>query len=92
MKIVYTDDARRDLRRILRFIAAKYPTAYGPFEKRLQASMRRVEQWPESAQSVAGRPGIRVVPLVRYPYKIFYRVSGDAVEILYIHHAARRDP
>ena len=30
----------------------------------------------------------RVVPLVRYPYKMFYRVTPDAVEILYIHHAA----
>ncbi len=37
----------------------------------------------------AHRPGVRVVPLGRYPYKIFYRVSGDAVEILHIHHAAR---
>jgi hypothetical protein len=26
--------------------------------------------------------GARVVPLVRYPYKIFYRVTPDAVEIL----------
>jgi len=32
---------------------------------------------------------MRVVPLVRYPYKVFYRVSDQTVEILYIHHAAR---
>jgi hypothetical protein len=31
-----------------------------------------------------------VVPLGRYPYKIFYRVTNDTVEILHIHHAARR--
>jgi hypothetical protein len=32
---------------------------------------------------------VRVVPLGRYPYKIFYRVTKDAVEILHVHHAAR---
>jgi len=35
---------------------------------------------------------VRVVPLIRYPYKIFYRVTPQAVEILYIHHASRLQP
>jgi hypothetical protein len=26
---------------------------------------------------------------VRYPFRIFYRVAGDRIEILHIHHAAR---
>jgi plasmid stabilization system protein ParE len=30
-----------------------------------------------------------VLPVGRYPYKIFYRVADEAVEILHIHHAAR---
>ena len=33
-----------------------------------------------------------MVPFIRYPYKLFYQVGKDAVEILYIHHAARREP
>jgi hypothetical protein len=37
----------------------------------------------------AHRPGVRVVPLGRYPYKIFYRVQDGVLEILHIHHAAR---
>jgi len=28
--------------------------------------------------------------LGHYPYKILYRVTADTVEILHIHHAARR--
>jgi hypothetical protein len=46
---------------------------------------------PESARRIPERPGVRVVPLIRYPYKIFYHVVGDTVEILHIHHAARDD-
>jgi toxin ParE1/3/4 len=92
MIVVYTETALRDLDTILTFIAAEYPTAYEPFERRLLASVSRIGRWPESAQSVAQRPGVRVVPLVRYPYKIFYRVTEAAVEILHIHHAARLTP
>jgi plasmid stabilization system protein ParE len=91
MKVVYTDEALRDLDEILTYIAANYPTAFAPFEKRLHTAVTRIGAWPESAAEVAQRPGVRVVPLVRYPYKIFYRVTNDAVEILYIHHAARQE-
>ena len=41
---------------------------------------------------IAERTGVRVVPLIRYPYKVFYRITNEAIEILYIHHAARRAP
>ncbi|MBN9021697.1 MAG: hypothetical protein J0H08_06320 [Rhizobiales bacterium] len=27
--------------------------------------------------------------LGRYPYRIFYRVLGDTVQVLHVHHAAR---
>jgi plasmid stabilization system protein ParE len=33
---------------------------------------------------------VRVVSVSRYPYKIFCRLRGDAVEILHIRHTARR--
>ncbi|MGY3619802.1 plasmid stabilization system protein ParE [Bradyrhizobium sp. USDA 10063] len=39
-----------------------------------------------------GRPGVRAVPLIRYPYRVFYRNTGQAIEILHIHHAARDEP
>jgi len=29
------------------------------------------------------------VPLIRYPYKVFYRVANQTVEILHIYHSAR---
>ena len=89
MRVVYTDEALRDLEDILRFIAAEFPAAYQSFELRLHAIERRIGEWPASAREVAERPGVRVVPLIRYPYKIFYRVTADAVEILHVHHGAR---
>jgi plasmid stabilization system protein ParE len=92
MKVIYTDEALDNLDEILAFIATNYPTISAAFEKRLRTVVMRIAAWPESAEEVAERPGVRVVPLIRYPYKIFYRITGDAVEILHIHHAARRAP
>lgn len=35
-------------------------------------------------------PGVRVKFVIQYPYKIFYRVRGDVVEIAHIRHTSRR--
>lgn len=92
MKIVYTGEALRDLDEIMTFIAASYPTISGSFEAHFSAVVERVGQWPRSAQKVDRHPGVRVVPLVRYPYKKIYQVSAAAIVILHIHHAARQPP
>ena len=92
MKVVYTDESLRDVDDILTFVAAEFPTAYRPIELRLQAIERRIGQWPESAQEVAERTGVRMGQLARNPYKIFYQVTREAVEVLHIHRAAGRNP
>jgi toxin ParE1/3/4 len=92
MKVVYTEDALRDLDEILTFIGAHYPAIASAFAGRLRMIERRIGRWPESAEEVEQRRGVRMVPFLRYPYKLFYRIGQEAVEILHIHHAARRDP
>ena len=56
---------------ILDYLAQRYPSITGVFEERLQRLLVRIGEWPESAEPVAERPGVRGVPLVRYPYKFF---------------------
>jgi toxin ParE1/3/4 len=91
MKVGFTDDALRDLDEILHYISLNYPGVYGPFEKRLRTIVTPIGAWPKSAQEVVQRPDIRSVPFIRYPYKIFYRVHSDRVEVLHVHHSARGD-
>jgi toxin ParE1/3/4 len=91
MKVIWTEEALENLDGILAYISSHYPTVYEAFQSRLSSVIKRVGDWPDSAQEVAERPGVRVVPLIRFPYKVFYRNAGYAVEILYIHHAARDD-
>ncbi len=92
MKVVFTEAAADDLASIALYLAANYPSAAATVERRLHILIARIARWPESAQRVIERPGVRVVPLVRYPYKVFYRITEGVVEILHIHHTSRQAP
>jgi len=91
MKVVFTDDALCDLDDILRYISTNYPGVQSSFENRLRMIVTRIGTWPESAHEVAQRPGVRSVPFLRYPYRLFYRVTSGRVEVLHVHHSARDD-
>lgn len=92
MKVVFTDGAVADLRSIAAYLAANYPSAAVTVERRLRLVIARIARWPESARRVIERPDVRVVPLVRYPYRVFYRITEETVEILHIHHTSRQAP
>lgn len=59
-------------------------------ETTIRASIARIAVLPEIGQRITQRPGVRVVPLVRYPFKIFYNISEETVTVLHIRHASRR--
>jgi toxin ParE1/3/4 len=89
MKVFYTPAALRDLDEIADWLAVNYPTIAPAVERRIRMVIAHIGHWPESARRSAKRPEVRVVPVGRYPYRIFYRAHTDVVEILHIHHAAR---
>ncbi|MFD2182940.1 type II toxin-antitoxin system RelE/ParE family toxin [Rhodoplanes azumiensis] len=90
MTIRFTDEAFRDLEAIVDHVKVHYPAAAPALHARLGAVLARIDRWPASARRVDGHPDIHVVPLGRHPYKVFYRVTETAVEILHIHHAAQK--
>ncbi len=89
MKVVYTDPALHDLDEITVWLWRHYPGLGRAIERRLRIVVAHIARWPESMRRSKRRPDVRVAPLGRYPYKIFYRVRADTIEILHIHHAAR---
>lgn len=90
MKVVYTEEALKDLDAIADWLIVHYPAVAPAVERRIRSIIAHIARWPESSRRSKGRPGVHVVSLGRYPYKIFYRVADDTVQILHIHHAARR--
>jgi plasmid stabilization system protein ParE len=92
MKVRFSALALAELDTILADIRAENPRAAERFDERVQRIVERIAQFPESAQELHQRPGVRRVPLVRYPHQIYYAVIDGEVMILRIIHGARRNP
>jgi plasmid stabilization system protein ParE len=91
MKVEYSNRALADLRKLSAGSQATFGhRVAAALEARIRAIVEQIRQAPESAPRVEQRPGVRIVPLIRYPYKIFYRILDDTVRILHIRHTSRR--
>lgn len=90
MKVVYTTEALADLQSISEWLSIHYPGIAPVVAQRIRAVVAHIARWPESARRVEEHPGVRALPIGRYPYIVFYTVIADTVEILHIHHAARQ--
>jgi toxin ParE1/3/4 len=91
MRIAYSPRAIRDLDHI----AAYYRTVAdqkiaAAIAERIEYVVNRLGLYPKSAPRVVSRTDVRVALVFRYPYKIYYRVRTDVVEILHIRHTARK--
>jgi plasmid stabilization system protein ParE len=91
MRVDYAPQAAADLIEIGEWSRRVFgdPVA-AALETYIRATIVRVAAMPEIGRRLPRRPDVRVVPLVRYPFKIFYTVGNDVVTILHIRHGARR--
>jgi len=85
----FTPRAESDLAGILDTLAAISPEGARSVAASLQESIGLVADHPYGGRKTA-RPTLLVKIVPRYPYKIFYRVRDDTVEIVHIRHASRR--
>ena len=92
MKVRFSRLALAELDAIFAYIAEANPAAASQVEARIRRVVERIAQFPEGAPEIANRPGIRSVPLIRYPYVIHYTVNRGEIVILRIVHGARRSP
>ncbi|MBZ5635536.1 MAG: type II toxin-antitoxin system RelE/ParE family toxin [Acidobacteriia bacterium] len=88
MRIRWTPAAAADLDQIKDYLAERHPDLTQPTVVKLYAAILSLKRMPNR-----GRPGrerdTRELVLAPMPYIVAYRVRGDAVEILHIHHGAR---
>jgi plasmid stabilization system protein ParE len=91
MRVFYTQGALSDLEHILGGLQSINPLAAASVERSISATIIRLANWPRSARMVTQwkEGNLRVVPLVRYPYVIFYQVKKDRIEILHVRHTSR---
>ncbi|MBI5131696.1 MAG: type II toxin-antitoxin system RelE/ParE family toxin [Rhodopseudomonas palustris] len=91
MKVVYSRQALADLVRVAEYYSiAASPSVAQSIGRRIEDVVERIARAPESAPRVPQRSGVRTVLVVRYPFRIFYRIQQGQIEILHIRHTSRR--
>jgi plasmid stabilization system protein ParE len=89
MRARYTPRAFSDRERIIEYLRQRSPVGARNVAASIRNAVALLREHPLSGYRT-NDPEVRVVFLVRYPYKIFYRVR-DIVEILHIRHTSRRE-
>ncbi|WP_322513965.1 type II toxin-antitoxin system RelE/ParE family toxin [Rhodopseudomonas palustris] len=93
MKVVYSRQAIADLLRAAEYYTSNAsPTVARSIGRRIEDVVQRIATAPESAPRVSQRSAVRTVAVVRYPFRIFYRIELGQIEILHIRHTSRRPP
>ncbi|MDB5567915.1 MAG: Plasmid stabilization system [Tardiphaga sp.] len=91
MKLVYSRQALADLDELAAYyVANASPVIAESIGQRINDVIDRICRAPEAAPRASQRSHIRVASVVRYPFRIFYRVRNDTIDILYIRHTSRR--
>jgi toxin ParE1/3/4 len=88
MIVRYARRAQRDLAYVISHIEQRSPTGADRVRASLDATFALIAVHP----NVGMRAGmdLYVKTVADYPYKIFYRLRGDFVDIVHVRHAARR--
>jgi toxin ParE1/3/4 len=88
MKVRYRAQARADIEEIRRYLQQRSPLGARNVLRSIRASVRFIADNPNAAEQTDD-PGVRVKVVLEYPYKIFYSVHPEMIEILHIRHSAR---
>jgi toxin ParE1/3/4 len=89
MKVWFTPRAFADRAAIFDYLSVRSPDGARNVVKQLRHAIDILSSQPLSGHKT-DVDNVRVLFLGRYPYKIFYRVSEDTIEILHIRHTSRR--
>ena len=88
MKVRYTPAAFSDRERIIEYLRRRSSSGAKNVAASIREAIAQLKDHPQSGYRT-DNPDVRVIFVVRYSYKIFYRVR-DAIEILHIRHTSRR--
>ncbi len=89
MRVVFTPSARESLRDISNYIEQFSKPAARRTRNRLFQRARQLESFPASGRVVPEFNEQTVRELVEGPYRIWYRLRDDRIEILAVLHGAR---
>ncbi len=88
MRLRYRARALADIEEIRIYLHERSPSGAQNVLRSIYVAIAFIAENPlGSAQT--DEPDVRVKPVVEYPYKIFYSIVADTIEILHVRHSAR---
>lgn len=88
MKVRLDPRAVGDLDEIRAYLVERSPSGAERVRQHIAQTLERLGDFPFLGRET-DEPDVRVLPLTRYPYLIFYAVLNDTVAVLHIRHGAR---
>ena len=89
MKVRVSERSQRDLRQACDYLAQDNPTAAERLVIRFQEEIERLEAGLIQPRRVVLKSGDEVQTWPVYPFRIYYRVEGDVLEVIHFRHMAR---
>ncbi|GLQ92594.1 type II toxin-antitoxin system RelE/ParE family toxin [Dyella acidisoli] len=83
-EVIWTDPALSELDEIADYIALDNPVAARELVRRVFAHVEQLADHPESGSKPQELKGWRYRQIVEPPCRVFYRVDGERVIILYV--------
>jgi toxin ParE1/3/4 len=88
MNVIYAPRAQRDLKEITAYLSERNPSASRRVLASIKSNIDTLQFFPRIGAAV-DKAGHRRLPVVRYPYAIFYRIDDEEIFILHIRHTSR---
>ena len=89
MRVRYTQQARDDLEAIIEYLANQSPQGARNIKRTLDATVEVIGSFPNCGR-LAGEDDVRVLPVGRYPYLIYWAVEDGEAWIVHIRDGRRK--
>jgi len=89
-QVIWTEPALSDLDAIAEYIALDKPSAAVNLVQKVFSSTEGLEQFPELGHKPPEFKKLRYLEIIVNPCRIFYRIEGDKVYILYVMRSERQ--
>jgi toxin ParE1/3/4 len=89
MKVRYTLRAFAERERIFEYLDARNPKAARAIVGLIKQRIEQLGDQPYKGRGT-NRPGIYMLWITPYRYRVFYRIDDDEVVVIHIRHTSRR--
>lgn len=93
MKLRFYPEAEREIERAAKWYSQKRRSLGHDFLDEVQAALEQIGQHPSRYPLVMGiKPGLEIRRYLvgRFPYVVVYEIRPQSIEIISVHHGARR--